>query len=320
MLIAELRRKLSSIDELDAGDLESLGQLRGLLRETKEDLLTADVFGALKYLPRRPYLEMVLETLRQRNSSSRQYQQAWPRIRSSLHDLEFRFWPSYPTPFELACGSTEPDLQLANEQMLLLFEAKLNSAFGDQQLERELAVAATQAEGRDFFLVLVTPGRRPPRFRFGTRRLDAAEYLEAQAKSEELSGEARKCLHEHRHRVLWISWEAIQTSLQQAHRGHCSQHGSQQESVARAADLLGDLRELMRMRQMQPYEGLGQALKDFPRQCESDGLVFFAGTRAANGEKFVPIGTCCRTWRLELESANAKSPLRTGLKFKRSNP
>ncbi len=53
MLIAEIRRKLASLDELDADDPESLDQLRGLLRESQEDLLTADVFGALKYLPGR---------------------------------------------------------------------------------------------------------------------------------------------------------------------------------------------------------------------------------------------------------------------------
>jgi hypothetical protein len=34
-----------------------LDALREFLSSHKEDLLTADVFGALKYLPRRPYLE-----------------------------------------------------------------------------------------------------------------------------------------------------------------------------------------------------------------------------------------------------------------------
>ncbi len=49
MLIAEIRRKLPSIEDIDANGPDAMAQIRGLLRETKEDLLTADVFGVLKY-------------------------------------------------------------------------------------------------------------------------------------------------------------------------------------------------------------------------------------------------------------------------------
>jgi len=149
MLIAEIRRKLASLDELDADDPESLDQLRGLLRESQEDLLTADVFGALKYLPRRPYLETMLATLVERNPTSR--------------------------------------------------------------------------------------GSRPPRFRVGARRLHATDYLAALADSDELPAAARQLLAEHRRRVLWISWETIHVSLQQAHRRRCQQTDSAE------ADYVGSL-------------------------------------------------------------------------------
>lgn len=317
MLIAEIRRKLASIDELDADDPESLDQLRGLLRETKEDLLTADVFGALKYLPRRPYLETVLATLVERNPASRELRDAWPPLQANVQALEFHFWPSYPTPAGLSDGSTEPDVQLADERSFILFEAKLNSAFGDQQLERELAVAATEAQEREFFLVLVTPGGRPPRFRVGTRRLHAAEYLEAVTQSDTLPAAARQLLAAHRRRVLWISWETIHAALQQAHRRHCQQTDSPGESVARAADLLGDLDALMRLRQMQPFAGLARAVTNPPIRRAPERPVFLAPTGTSR-ETWVPIGTCCRNWRLEPDAASTKTPMRSGLAINRS--
>jgi acyl carrier protein phosphodiesterase len=317
MLIAEIRRKLASLDELDADDPESLDQLRGLLRETKEDLLTADVFGVLKYLPRRPYLETVLATLVERNPASCEFRDAWPQLQANLQSLEFRFWPNYPTPNGLSDGSTEPDVQLSDERSFILFEAKLKSAFGDRQLERELAVAATEAQGREFFLVLVTPGSRPPRFRVGARRLHATDYLAALADSDELPAAARQLLAEHRRRVLWISWETIHVSLQQAHRRRCQQTDSAGESVARAADLLGDLDALMRMRQMQPFAGLARAVSNSPIRRAPDRPVFLT-TTGTSRETWVPLGKCCRNWRLEPDAASTNSSLRSGLAINRS--
>jgi acyl carrier protein phosphodiesterase len=271
----------------------------------------------LKYLPRRPYLEAVLAALVQRNPASRELRDAWPHLQANVQSLEFHFWPNYPTPAGLSDGWTEPDVQLADERTLLLFEAKLNSAFGDRQLERELAVAATEAQGREFFLVLVTPGSRPPRFRVGARRLHAADYLAAVANSDELPAAARQLLAAHRRRVLWISWETIHASLQQAHRRHRQQSDPQGESVARAADLLGDLDALMRMRQIQPFTGLARAVKTSPIQRASGQAVFLPTTDTSR-ETWVPIGTCCHTWRLEPDAFGTASLLRSGLAINRS--
>ena len=62
VLIAEIRRKLLDLETLAPDELTPQ-RIKDLLRETKEDLLTADVFGALKYLPRDPYLSSVLQEL-----------------------------------------------------------------------------------------------------------------------------------------------------------------------------------------------------------------------------------------------------------------
>jgi len=255
MLIAEIRRKLPSIEDIDADDPDAIAQIRGLLRETKEDLLTADVFGVLKYLPRRPYLESVLEALALRNPASKEFQNALPKIRGIVQDLVFHFWPNYPTPGGLADGHTEPDVQISDGRTLLLFEAKLGSAFGDRQLERELAVAVNEARGRECFLVLVTPGTKAPRFVHGGDRLHAVDYLARVAGSGELPVGVSRTLAANRQRVLWVSWDAIQASLEEAHEQHRKSTGDQAESVHRAWDMLSDLKELMLLRQIQPFVG-----------------------------------------------------------------
>jgi hypothetical protein len=153
MLIAELRGKLFKIEELDPEDPKSIVNLRGLLKETKEDLLTADVFGALKYLPRVPYLESVLIEIANRNRDSIAYKKVLPKLIGEIHQLKFKFWPTFPTPpifhtpEDEKSGSTEPDVEISGPRTLILFESKLHSAFGEHQVERELAVAMEQEYG-----------------------------------------------------------------------------------------------------------------------------------------------------------------------------
>lgn len=327
MLIAEIRRKLPSIEDIDADAPDAIAQIRGLLRETKEDLLTADVFGVLKYLPRRPYLESVLTALALRNPTKKEFQDALPHISQNVRDLVFQFWPNYQTPCGLADGRTEPDVQISDDRTLLLFEAKLGSAFGDRQLERELAVAACEANSREFFVVLVTPGSKPPRFRHGTERLQAADYLAAVTATDDLPAEARDLLVANRDRVLWISWEAIQEALNGANEQHRTVAGHQEESVQRAADMLTDLNTLMLLRQIRPFTGF-VGLREMPPEAGYDArpVLLRAPSIQAQDEyqlvnavrvapesfgwrcplppstwvpdTFIPFGTCCTSWQL----------------------
>ena len=52
MLIAEIRRQLPDLQDVDPHAPVAIRQIRRLLSDSKEDVLTADVFGVLKYLPR----------------------------------------------------------------------------------------------------------------------------------------------------------------------------------------------------------------------------------------------------------------------------
>ena len=177
MLIAELRRKLMDLDDIVADDRGVVAQVRTLLSETKEDLLTADVFGLVKYLPRQYYLDAVLTAIAACNPEAREYGQHLPKLQEVGTHLKFTFWPTYATPEGLGGTWTEPDVELSDSSTLILVEAKLWSGFGKQQVERELAVALAQAEGRECFVVLVTPGNRPPRFGCDHGRLVFRDYL-----------------------------------------------------------------------------------------------------------------------------------------------
>ena len=87
MLIAEIRRKLRDLEDIDA--------------DTKEDVLTADVFGVLKYLPRVPYLRFVMEEIAQQNPTAEEFLEHVDTLIDSLLDVKFHFWPTYPTPARL---------------------------------------------------------------------------------------------------------------------------------------------------------------------------------------------------------------------------
>jgi hypothetical protein len=162
MLIAELRRKLSDLNEVDASAPDAIERVKKLLRETKEDLLTADVFGILKYLPRFPYLEAVIDMIAERNQSAEEFRRHRSALIERLRDVQFRFWPEHPTPNGISAGRTEPDLEITSPVSFILVEAKLHSGFGKLQVERELAVALEQCEEREAFLLLVTRSSDQP--------------------------------------------------------------------------------------------------------------------------------------------------------------
>ena len=73
----------------------------------------------------------------------------------------------------------------------------------------------------------------------------------------------------------------------------------------------------MRMRQIQPFTGLASAVKTSPIQRASGQAVILATTNTSR-ETWVPIGTCCHTWRLEPDAFGTASLLRSGLAINRS--
>lgn len=102
-----------------------------------EDLLTADFFGALDYLPRSTYCQDFLMKLIVGKS----------RIEVPMDDVEwdnveFRFWPRLNCDREI----TEPDVLLVSNRWVIVIEAKLEAGWsGKGQPRREYRVGCDVA-------------------------------------------------------------------------------------------------------------------------------------------------------------------------------
>jgi len=113
--------------------------------ERMEDILTSNVFSFFKYAKREIFLYELLKLLDIKVNPI------------ALSEAEFIFWPSYE-------DGTEPDLVIIVGDHYLLFEAKLNSGFGEgkdisaYQLIREYNMGKLEAENIDkkFHLIAIT--------------------------------------------------------------------------------------------------------------------------------------------------------------------
>ena len=240
MLVAELRRKLPDIGDIDPTAMNVVDQVRRLLSASKEDLLTSDVFGALKYLPL-TYLSAVMEQVAQRNPHSEPLTRHIPQLVAGLKTREFLFWPSYPTPLDIGAGSTEPDVVIRTENTFLIVEAKLGSGFGESQIERELGVALDHAGGREPFLLLVTKTLAPPRWGYSesaTAAPTASRLLQA------------------RNRVLWIDWAGLLAAIRLVR----TTASPSAESETDTNGLVDDLIAVTELRGIRPFFGIGGSL------------------------------------------------------------
>jgi hypothetical protein len=277
MLIAEVRRKLLDLEDVDPDSPGALDHVRALLKSSKEDILTADVFGAIKYLPRRPFFGAMLDAIAARNPSAIPFQAAVGDLKSSSTSMKAEFWPTYPTPEGLEGVITEPDLVFSNEHCFLMFECKLYAGFGAQQIERELAICLEQAGKRETFLVLVTPGIRPPRMRIHGKRLPFPEFLAQAVSSGEIPKALGSQLLANADRVVWISWSRILASLTTALSSRILESFSD-DVRDRVVDILTDLEELMSMRGIHTFGGFMPSM-DFTPLPRDGSPIFFGLSR-----------------------------------------
>ena len=107
-----------------------------------EDILTGDFFGALDYLPRRPYLREFVDSLCRLNAGR---VDALPRRRGvDWEATEVMFWPLKYTDDEGA----EPDLVLVSNRWILVVEVKLESGLDRDQPRREYCIGKAIARER----------------------------------------------------------------------------------------------------------------------------------------------------------------------------
>jgi len=266
LLIAEIRRKLIDLEDLDPEEGDVLTQLRTILKETKEDLLTSDVFGVLKYLPRNPYFNAVLNAIVERNPHSVLFKKLVDKLGSKAESFNFRFWPSYPTPTGFSSTITEPDVQISGSDILIFIEAKLHSTFGELQIERELAVGLEQSKSREFFLILVTLSTTVPSISVEGHRLNVLDYLKNLLPSSKIPEHIAHQLNSNFERVLYISWHAVVSAMYTANNQHKSSEGISSEEIRRCTDLIEDLKQLMLMRGIQPFNGFSSIVRKKAKQ------------------------------------------------------
>lgn len=301
MLIAEIRKKLADLEDIDPEEGNVLEQLKAILKETKEDLLTSDVFGALKYLPRIPYLSTVLRTIADRNPHSEKFRKVISKLGNNIESLNFDFWPSIPTPTGLPGAITEPDVQISGTDLLIFFEAKLYSQFGELQIERELAAGLEFSGQKEFFLVLVTLNTSIPTISSEGRRVNILSYLKNVSPSSKIKKNIANQLRSNFDRVLYISWHSVLSALYLANEQHATLNDVKFEEIRRCTDIIEDLKLLMLMRNIQPFNGFAFIAKgaeslhiDFPILFDTqlDQRLSFSAIKWENIpwlNKFIPL-------------------------------
>ncbi len=217
------------------GKLHIVGDVDGVRHRRIEDLLTADVFGAYRYLP----AEFgILPLLAGATSSDGITLQAWARERdipwSDIEAARIHFWPAF--------GDKEPDLLVelntpSECPLLVLVEAKLHSDqheidgrsqigyYGGQLLDDDLMSEVVEGELPTYrAVVFLTASPEPP----------LSALLRARGELEAGGADGRT-------EIFWASWHGareVAAVILEAERTTAPPH-----IVALLEDLLEDLAE-----------------------------------------------------------------------------
>ena len=254
MLIAEIRGKLSDLEGFDSDHVDARSKLEAFLSSGKEDILTSDLFGVLKYLPRQPYLKTVLQQVAAANPHASEFSASVAGESFGEDDFQFRFWPVYQTKGGIPGDRIEPDVEISSRQIRIFVEAKLHSGFGDLQLVRQLIVGL-QHHDRQFYQLLVTAGARPPWMRLDGKMMPIAEYLHRVASRLSIPAIDRKKLVNASCRVLWINWRVLGSLIRSSH-----DQLSPSERQRCHTDMIVDLETLLRMRGLASWRGFSSGL------------------------------------------------------------
>jgi hypothetical protein len=236
MLVAEIRRKLGRALACSVCREASVtDSYFGF-----EDVLTSNVFGALRYLDPLYGLAPLLRDLGLGVT-------ACPTI---------EFWRKVE--------GCEPDVIIDLGDVVVVVEAKLYAPFGLDQLPREALFIHRLADGRPWRLLCVTDhAREPSHHRFDVNRDpvpgDLTSLAEGVASYFERSNEIGLPLREIARRVIWMSWSHIAERLDAVRRTVSVPLPSR----ARLDDLLASLeaRGLVRP----PFHGFSRLPQRSPR-------------------------------------------------------
>ena len=123
-----------------------IAELRGKIENNKEDELTGNFFGTLRYTG----FEKILQPLFVRCIRPTELADKLKNIRGGYWDDKIHFWP-----YDLL---GEIDVLLDFEEILICIEVKYQSGLSsDDQLEREAEILQNKANGREKILIFLAP-------------------------------------------------------------------------------------------------------------------------------------------------------------------
>ena len=123
-----------------------IAELRGKIENNKEDELTGNFFGTLRYTG----FEKILQPLFVRCIRPKELDKKLKNIRSGYWGDKIHFWP-YDSLGEI-------DVLLDFDEILIGVEVKYQSGLSsDDQLEREAEILQNKANGREKILILLAP-------------------------------------------------------------------------------------------------------------------------------------------------------------------
>ena len=159
-----------------------IAELYGKIENNKEDELTGNFFGTLRYTG----FEKVLQPLFVKCIRPAELADKLKNIRGGYWGDKIRFW-SYDSPAEI-------DVLLDFEEILIGVEVKYQSYLSsDDQLEREAEILQKKANGREKILILLAPESKCHEIITKTRR--------------------RNIFNEFGVNLSYISWEDVSDEL-----------------------------------------------------------------------------------------------------------
>lgn len=170
--------------------------------EGKENVLTAEVFQALDFLPRTAFLGAVLDVAERRGCS------ATTSLSDSVESMTFDVLPG-----DLGADGwgvrVQPDVLLSSDDTLVFVEAKAirRAAFQTEQMARSVLVAQAHAAGRRAVLLLVL-GAPPPIAVKGLGRMTPEEAVVSGMAA--IAARRPAMINEDTNvEILWITWSEI---------------------------------------------------------------------------------------------------------------
>ncbi len=207
-----------------------------------ENVLTAEVFQALNFLPRAEFLGRVVKSLQGGAQGTREL------LHDQIEDLEFSFLPgdiylAKQTPKGVPL-CVQPDGILQANRVYCLIEAKRlkKACFQPEQLAREFVTTLQEARGRRPLLLLVLAEAPPVRVQRSARlpiRDAIAKYLEpVLQRTGQRFPPADQLLEQVDAIVAYITWEQLGGAVSAAPDDFANPDPSVRKAVHRLASVL----------------------------------------------------------------------------------